>query len=972
MFRKSLIAHSIRTPIGIAGVFLGGVGLYAQNIKQNKDSLRQQQIDEVVVVAYGKAKKSSFTGSVSTISGDRIATRPVVNVSKVLEGQVAGVQAVSASGQPGAAAEIRIRGIGSVNSSSEPLYVVDGIPFDGNINAISPNDIESISVLKDATASALYGSRGANGIIIITTKSGKKGDSRVNFNISQGFLNRAVKDYEQVNTNQYFELYWEALRNGYVSSKISSSQAAQMATDNLVSALGINPYGAQYPNPVGVDGKLLPGATPLWNDDWRKVLQRPASRSQVDLDLSGGNGKGNYFFSLGYLDEKGMAIESDFKRYSTRLKVNSKVKDWLDAGANLSYVNSIQNAPTSSDTKSDNVILAARIIPSFYPYYQRNVDGSFVLDKNGNKIYDFGTYRPAGALANENLAATLPLDKNERQIDNFSGKGFLEFTFLPELKFKSSLSIDLVSKNGHDYVNPLLGSGKDIGGEVSKINSRVFSYTTSNILTYDKRLEQHHINVLAGQEFYQYKYQIISGRKSQFSLPGYTEPDAAASISGFDGKSDKLSLYSFLGKLEYDYQNKYFFATSIRKDGSSRFYEKKRWGTFWSVGGSWKLSKESFVQDLGIFDQLTLRASYGAQGNDKLDTYYGYQSLYSFYNNLGEPGVVLSQPATPHVTWETNINLNLGLEFAILKNRIKGNIEYFKRQSKNLLFEMPTAPSIGFSKYNANVGTLQNTGVEISLQTTPILGQDFRWDLDINATTTRNRFKSLPKPSIIKGSQMLTVGGSIYDFYIPTWAGVDAETGAPLWKKITTDSEGKTAESTTSEYAEATRIYQGSSLPKWVGGINTVLTYKNFDISGLLSFRIGGKILDQDYTSLLSSGSATGRAWGKEILNRWTPDNRYTNVPALNTTTNYWTSRSSRFLYSGTYARLKTVSLGYSLPQEVFEKIGLRRLRIYLQGENLLTFYKHKGMDPEQTFNGITYYRYPAMRTVTFGLQATL
>lgn len=971
MLRKSAIEANIRIPIGVAVFFLGVSGIYGQNTKGKKDSLREKEIDEVVVVAYGKAKRSSYTGSVATVSGSKIETRPITNITKALEGQVPGLQAVSASGQPGETAAIRIRGIGSISASSSPLYVVDGIPYDGNINAINPNDVESISVLKDATASALYGSRGANGIIVITTKSGKKGESKINFNISQGFSGRAVKDYKQVNTDQYFQLYWEALRNGYVSPKISQSQAAQMATDNLISSLGINPYGPAYPKPVGLDGKLLPGATALWNDDWRDVLQRTASRSQVDLDLSGGNEKGNYFFSLGYLDEKGMAIESGFKRYSARLKVNSQVKSWLNAGANLSYVNTLQQAPPASDSRTDNVINAARVIPSFYPYYERNENGSYVLDKNGNRIYDFGKYRPTSALQNENAAATLPLDKNERKIDNFSGKGFLEFIFLPELRFKSSLSVDLVSLNTHYYNNLLLGQGKETGGSVSKSSDRTLSYTTSNILTYDKKFGQHHLNVLAGQEFYQYEYQVISGNRSQFSLPGYYEPDAAALLGGFSGNSDKRSLLSFLGKVEYDYQNKYFLAGSVRADGSSRFSPKNRWGTFWSVGGSWKLSSEDFVKNLNFFDQLTLRASYGGQGNDGLSTLYAYQSLYAFYNNLGEGGTVASRLPTPDLKWETNLNLNVGLEFAILNNRIRGNVEYFKRQSKDLLFTMPLAPSVGFNGYSDNIGELQNTGFEISLQTTPVKTENFRWDLDINATTTKNKITKLPKGSIVSGTKLLQVGGSVYDFFIPTWAGVDPNNGAPLWKTLTTDASGNTVEGTTSEYSKATKMLQGSSLPKWIGGISTSVTYKNFDFSALLSYSIGGKILDNDYTMLLSNGSSAGRAWGEEILNRWTPENRNTDVPALSTTTNNWTSTSTRFLYSGTYARLKNVSIGYTLPKDTFANLGLQRFRIYLQGENLLTFYGHKGMDPEQTVDGTTYYRYPAMRTVTFGLQAT-
>lgn len=977
MDSKKLINSKIWIP-PVAVFFLGMISVNGQEVK--KDTLREKEIDEVVVVAYGKAKKNSYTGSVATISSDKINNRPVTNITKALEGQVAGLQAVSASGQPGSVASVRIRGIGSVSASSEPLYVVGGLPFDGNLNTISPNDIESISVLKDATASSLYGSRGANGVIIITTKSGKKGESRINFNMSQGFSSRAVKDYKQVTTDQYFELYWEALRNGFVANQIAPQQAAQMASDALISGsngLGINPYGSKFAKPVGTDGKLLPGAKALWDDNWANVLQRTAARNQVDLDFSGGSDKSNYYFSLGYLDDKGVAIESGFKKYSTRLKLNSEVKKWLNVGANLSYTNSIQQAPPSSDSSSDNIINVGRSIPSFYPYYERNGDGSYRLDANGNNIYDFGKYRPSNALQNQNLAATLPLDKNENKEDNFSGKGFLDFTFLPELKFKSSFSVDLVNYNGHYYTNPLLGQGTEIGGSVTRTNSRTLSYTTSNIVTYDKKIGQHHINLLAGQEFYKYDYQTISGNRSQFSLPYYYEPDAASLLGGFSGNSDQVSLLSFLGKVEYDYANKYFVSGSVRSDGSSRFAPENRWGTFWSVGGSWKVSNENFIKDLNFFNQLTLRASYGGQGNDKImkgnqSIYYAYQSLYTFYNNLGEPGTVASKLPTPELKWETNLNLNLGLEFAILNNRIKGNVEYFERKSQDLLFDTPLAPSLGFSSFQANIGTLKNTGFEFSLFTTPVKTENFEWNVDVNLSTLNNKITKLPKASIISGTKLLTEGGSVYDFYLPTWVGVDPSNGKPLWKTITKDANGQTVEGTTSVVGDATRELQGSALPKLMGGLTTSIRYKNFDLSALLTFRIGGKILDTDYTSIMSSGSLGGRSWSAEILNRWTPENPYTDVPGLSTTPNNWTTASSRFLYSATYARLKNVSIGYTLPSDYFEKIGLKKLRIYLQGENLLTFYKHKGMDPEQSLDGTTYYRYPAMRTITFGIQATL
>ncbi|MGK9117676.1 SusC/RagA family TonB-linked outer membrane protein [Olivibacter jilunii] len=935
-------------------------------------------LNEVVVVAYGTAKRSSFTGSVAAISQDKIANRQVSSVSKALQGQVPGLQSVSSSGQPGTDAEIRIRGIGSINASSAPLYVVDGNPYSGDINAINPNDIKSVSVLKDAAASALYGSRGANGVIIITTKEGlKDGKTTINFNFTQGISDRAVKDYEQVSTNQYFELYWEALRNKNLSNGLAAEQAAQNASNQLLTDLNINPYGSNYPQPVGLDGKIVPAATPLWNDNWADVLQRTGRRTQADLSFSGGNEKSSYYFSGGYLNDQGIAIESGFKRYNARINVNTQAKKWLNAGLNVAVSSSLQKYPQSEDSNTANIINFTRLVPSFYPYYERNADGSYRLDEDGNKIYDFGEYRPSAAIPRNNLAASLPLDKNEIRSENLSGRAFLEAVITPELKFRTTYSIDYINRNTHDYVNPVLGDGAEYQGSVAKSNRRRTSYTWNNIVTYEKTFNEHHLNVLAGQEFYKFQNTDMDGSRERFVLPGFYEPDAASQLNSFNGFSVDYSMLSFLGRVEYDYKNRYFLSGSLRTDGSSRFSPDNRWGTFWSVGASWKIAEEEFLRNNSLINQLTVRASYGAQGNDNLlsngnPIYYAYQGLYSISNNLGQGGTVTQRLPTPTLKWESNLNFNAGLDIAILDQRVAASFEYFNRKSKDLLYTMPKAPSTGFPGYDANIGALQNTGFELTLQTVPVRNDNFRWNLDLNLGHYKNKITELPnggKP-IPNGNKLLAVGGSIYDFYLPTWAGVDPATGSPLWYKA--DANGNQTAETTSEYGQAGLFVQDNSLPDLVGGFSNTVSYKNFDLSALLSFSLGGKILDNDYIQLMHNGSSPGRAWSTEILNRWTPENTQTDVPRLTTDNLTWTSASTRFLYSATYARLKNVSLGYNFSKHLIERLGIANLRVFLQGENLLTFYGHKGMDPEQTVNGATYFRYPAMRTVSAGLQLTL
>lgn len=931
-----------------------------------------RDLGEVVVVAYGTSRRENITGSVGTINGKQLENRQISNLSKGLEGQVPGLQAVAASGQPGTDATVRIRGIGSINASSNPLYVVDGNPYAGDINAINPNDIESISVLKDAASSALYGSRGANGVIIVTTKKGRASDrAAINLNVTKGVSNRAIQDYQQLSTDDYFQLYWEALRNKNLSNGLAADVAARNASAAVVTDLGINPYGSSFPQPVGLDGRLVPGAQALWDDSWTDVLQRTGQRTQADLSISGGGEKHSYFISGGYLDDQGIAIGSGFKRYNVRANIDAKAREWLNAGFNVAASSALQQFPQSEDSNTANIINFTRLTPGFYPYFEREADGSYRLDAAGNRIWDFGEYRPSAAIPRSNLAASLPLDKNDIQRENASVRTYLEAVFSDNLKFRSTYSVDYINRNDHFYVNPSVGRGVEYLGSVNKSNVRTVGQTWNNILTYDKQFGSHHLNVLGGQEFYSFQTTNMSGSRQRFVLPGLDEPVAASQLNSFTGLSQDYRLLSFLGRAEYGYDNRYLVSGSIRTDGSSRFAADTRWGTFWSLGAAWKISNESFLQDQNWLDQLTWRASYGGQGNDNLGVYYAYQGLYSILNSLGEGGTVTNRLATPELKWETNLNFNTGVDVAILKNRIAISVEYFNRQSKDLLFTMPMALSTGYTGYDANIGTMRNTGIDVDIRTIPVRNENFRWNLDLNFSHFKNRITELPTANnIIRGNKMLRLGGSIYDFYLPTWAGVNPENGSPLWYKA--DADGVQTEETTSVYGDAGRFIQGSSLPTLVGGITNNITYKNFDLNALLSFSLGGQILDNDYIQLLHNGNNPGRAWSAEMLNRWTPENRDTDVPRLTTDNLNWTSASTRFLYDGSFARLKNLSVGYTFPEATMSRIGISRLRVFIQGENLFTLYKHKGMDPEQTLEGATYFRYPAIKTFSGGVQIAL
>ena len=937
-------------------------------------------LDEVVIaVPYGTAKKSTFTGSAGVVDKKIIANSQVASVSQALQGSVAGLQSFSASGQPGEDATILIRGVGSVNASTTPLYVVDGVPYDGALSSISNQDIASITVLKDAAAASLYGSRAANGVVMITTKQGsKKSAPSIEISAKYGFSDRAVKDYEQVSTEQYFMLEWEAIRNMRMNLKKNpdtAEAAAAYATQNLIlNYIGINPYGTAYPQPIGTDGKLVEGARLLWNDSWEDALSQDAHYTDLSARVSGGSENSQYYFSLGYMDNQGAYIGSGFKRYTLRANITSDLTKWLQVGVNVGLTHSIQDFPKSDDSSLGNVVLAARSIPSFYPVYERDPEtGAYVLDENGQRVYDYGKYRH-GSYAGYNQAQSMLYDKNEIKRDAASVRGYLQVTPIEGLTYKMSLNIDYNSRFTHDYANPTYGK-EPVTGSVSKSNTRTTGMTFNNVVNWEHTFgEVHNVRLMAGQEYYEFNTSNFGGSRSNVITDGYFEPDVASTLTGFSGNSDQYKLLSYFGQAEYNYAQKYFASVSMRADGSSRFHPDNRWGAFWSFGGSWKIGREAFVEEAAgsWLSDLTLRASYGAQGNDNVG-YYAYQALYSIGSFLGETTLTTSRLDTPELSWETNLNANIGLDFSLWSNRLFGTVEWFQRTSKDLLFARDLVPSSGFSSIDDNIGKVRNYGWEFTLGGTPILTRDWTWRLSVNATTYKNEIVNIPTDVMWSGTKKWVKGGSIYDFWMYEWAGVDPETGDAQWYMTDTETGERVKTTNYGSLTSQDKVKVGNALPKVSGGFQSDLTWRDLSLSMAFAYSIGNKIYNRDKASLMGVSGANGSTMSKDLLNRWTPENTQTDVPRLEyNQTSYFTSASTRWLVDGSYLRLKTVTLNYNLPKKWIQPAMLKDVSIYVQGENLLTFSKQQGLDPEQALGGVTYWRYPAMKTLSFGINVKL
>jgi len=943
----------------------------------------ESALDEVVVVAYGTAKKSSFTGSVAAIKSEDLGKHQVTNVSKALQGTMAGVQVVSTSGQPGTSATIRIRGVGSISASSNPLYVVDGIPVESSLSSINSGDIESITTLKDAAANSLYGARGANGVVLITTKKGASGKPRVNFETRIGYNERGVPAYDVVTgKGQYMELLWESLRNQGIAD--GNPNPAAYASSNLLAATkGFNPFtnvpGDQV---VGLDGKLNPKAVAAWNDDWLKDPIRKGLRNEDVISISGGTAKNSYYLSLGYLKENSYITASDFQRYTGRLKIEQEVNSWFKTGANISYAKVYMNNPWSSDRASSyaNIFFFAQQNPPIYPIYQYDkTTGNAILDKTGKKQYEFNTPFSPGT----NPMSALENNIYDSDFDYSNALGFAEITFLKDFRLRLNVSSETYNGFSNTFQTPIGGDALNVGGRNTRSSEKLFILTAQQLLTYKKTINSHNIDILAGHETTNQKNNYLLAQKENFLIPSNPELANGARLMDATSYSQIYNLESFLSRAQYDYKEKYFLSASIRYDGSSRFAPDSRWGAFWSVGGAWLLSKENFLRDISQINELKLKASYGTQGNDALLDpngylmYNVYQDQYQVSSAGGDIAVTYNLRGNPKLKWERSENFNAGMEFRFF-DKLFGSVEYYQKVTRDLLYRKPLATSQGLPNWIFdNAITMKNNGVEVELGVDLFKTNDFSWQIKGNLTSQKNKILKLPKDvdkdgkGYVFGDYWFKVGGSIYDFYTYKSAGVDPATGKALWYAQTKDADGNvTGDKVVTESGSATRYQLGkSAFPDIYGGLETAIDYKGIDFSIQAAYQFGGYGWDTQYMGLMTSMDDAASGVHKDVVNRrWTTPGQVTDVPRLQYGLGNQTSQSDRFLVSKSYFGINNITLGYTFPKKWMEKISIDKLRIYLTGENVALFSARKGYDPRIYISGSGTYAYTAMRSFSMGL----
>ena len=995
------------------------VGMETQQVSIKPGMIRTELrsdtevIDEVVVVAYGTAKKSSFTGSASVVGAKNIEKRAITNATSALEGNTSGVQVTSALGQPGESASVRIRGFGSVNASNAPLYVVDGAVYNGDISNINPSDIESMTVLKDAASTSLYGSSAGNGVILITTKKGSNtsGGTGITLNISQGWSSRAYDDYARVGVYDYYPLQWQMLKNSRISSGDTAEEAALYASENIIDELKYNPFvGVADTEIVGTDGRLNPAANALkWGDDldWEDAAYSTGYRQEYNVSYNSSNEKSDSYASVGYLKDNGYMLKTDFERYSGRVNYNVYPVKWFKSGVNLGLVRTNSNYSTSTSDNSSgysNLSRFIRTMAPIYPVHKHDLETGEYLDAENNSTTDPSqyTYDYEGARISSNgrdaIAETL---WNEREISNMNTTARVYATIMPieGLSLTVNYALENTDLRRKVYENPLVGDGTSGPGRLNLLTTRTLTQTFNQLINYNKSFGNHTFDILLGHENYEYKYEYEYAMKIGEVISGIYDFENFTSINELSSYTNRYRKEGYFGRLNYDYADKYYASISYRHDGSSRFSKDNRWGNFWSFGASWRISEEDFMKDISWLSNLKLRASYGQTGNDAiLDTdddasYYPYQLLYTLgVNNASEAGIYLSSLVDTNLKWETQVSADVAIEFGLFDNRLTGSLEYFTKQSKDLLFDTSIPLSNGVNSIVQNIGKVKNNGVEFDLNYQLLRRNDWTFSIGVNGTHIKNKVTQLPagnENGIVTGSKKYMVGHSIYEFWLRQWYGVNPENGDGLYYLDTdayNEADGTLSESVkstlvtidgkqlTNSYRYAKYDYSGSAIPKLYGGFNFNLGYKDFELSAVFSYSLGGKVLDLTYANLMATDEF-GYAMSEDVKKAWQKPGDITDVPRLDANSTHATSigqsYSTRWLTNANYLNLRTVTLSYNLPAKWLHHVMVKNARLSVSAENLFMIKARQGLNPQANYAGVSYNEYMPARNITLGLNVS-
>ncbi len=1014
-------ATLVFSSIGYANKMVPVNGQRKINVVLEEDS---QLLEETIVVAFGTSTKEAFTGSAAVVSEEKLERAQVSGVTSALAGAVAGVQLTSSNGAPGSNPTIRVRGFSSISAGQSPLIIVDGAPYDGDIQNFNPSDVESMTVLKDASANALYGARGANGVIIITTKRAKSGDAVVTVDAKYGFNQKALVDYNVVtDPKAYYELHYKAMYNKNIADGLTPAEANLKANRYIFGDSGDFGLGYQvYTVPegqlfIGSNGAVNPNATLGYTigdylitpDKWANEIYRNGVRQEYNVSVAGSEGRMNYYASIGYLGNEGIVANSDQSRLTGRARVDYQAKRWLKTGFNVSYTkfdyNSLNN--NGSSTSTGNIWAFTSQIAPIYPLYIRNADGTKKVDSNGITMMDYGNGGNASLgrpfLSDANAYQDLLLNTNNTEGNASTGNAYADITLFPGLKLTINGTYTLDESRYTWVANPYYGQFDTTGGTVEKEHMRSYTYNLQQLLNYDKSYGLNNISLMAGHEYYNNKYYALWATHNKM----FSQKNKELSGAVVDGQSSgsyitEYNVEGFLFRGQYNYDNRYFASASFRRDASSRFAPDHRWGNFWSLGGAWIVSKEPWFRT-SAFDEFKLKASIGSQGNDNIGA-YRYVDTFDISNSSGSVSTVFSSKGSEDITWETNTNMNAGFEFSLFKGRLSGSVEAFNRLTTDMLFSFSVAPSLGYSSYYANVGDMTNKGYEVDLSYNLVNRKNFHWNIYGNITSLKNTIKMLDEDKkttkaydadgnvyegYMSGNFFIAEGLSLYTWALPEYAGVDPETGLSMWYKnvFETDESGEfvkdangdkiwAGRETTTTYSDVNSATDGyiishkSTVPPIYGGFGTSLDFGGFDFSINFSYQLGGFQYDGTYQNFMSSPtSSTGDNYHVDLYNSWTADNPSATIPRFQAGDTYSAASSTRWLTPAKYLNLENINLGYTFPAKISNKFLMSSLRVYVAAENVWYWSARQGFDPRQSYTSTTNATYYSpMRTFLAGI----
>lgn len=1010
---------SINVPASGHVLVVSAVGQAAQEITLGSQtnlsvSLRagEQNMQEVVVVGYSTTTKQAFTGTAKAVSGEQLTNKAVSNVSQALAGEVAGVRVINTSGQPGTSATVRIRGIGSVNGNRAPLYVVDGVPYQGAINSINPNDIATMTVLKDAAATSIYGSRGANGVIVITTRNGRGRQSFIEADARYGTNRSLLPRYSVIKSpEEYIALSWEALYNQGVA--VGNANPVTYANTRLFSANGIDvrnniwnaATGAELIDPATrtVRGNVTRKYNP---ENWEDYAFQTSDRTEANVRMGGGDARTNYYTSFGYLQDKGYSIKTDFRRLNARINLNHEVKPWLSTIFNINYANAKTNN-NGQGTSSTSVFWFVDNMPPIYPLFLRDANGALVPDPIfGGSQYDYGaTGRKFGSLTNAIADAIYNTNTNTR--NELTGNTSLNIKFSRALSLENRLGVQYYAQNFWLLTNKFYGSAATQNGSINQTRDDLLNLNLLNLLRYAKRFGSHNVEALAAHEATNYKYtrasasgyNLVDNQTLELSNAIVVNPTA-------NSYANTNRLESYFGQVNYDYEGTYYVSGTLRRDGSSRFTAGNAWGTFGSVGLGWMVSKMNFMRSAKLLNFLKLKASYGILGDQEGLGLYPGSDRFDINNLNNNPSFTFVSKGNPDLTWETSKMFQTGVDFK-LGSFLTGSVDYYVKNTDNLIFQRRVGISNGYALINVNDGQLRNQGVEFELTGHLLKKKDFFLELSVNGEHFTNKITRMPIDPSTSKEKIIDVqlnygwakDHSIFDFYVRNFAGVDPNDGTSTWtvyyddvngnkkfdageqvanleqfKSDNPSKAGALLTGTTKSYAQATLYYVGkTSLPKVRGAFNLNGGFKGFDLDVQLLYSFGGYGYDGAYAGLMDNGLIGGNNWSTDIRRRWQKAGDITDVPRLSN--NYdanVVAASSRFITKATYLALNNVRIGYSLPSSLTEKIkGIQSASFFVSGDNLWLHSERKGFNPSTAENGASdTYRYSPLSTITVGIKA--